>query len=414
MAMRTVSIRGVVRIGILVTTVLAMLSAPARAQSTNGGREIKVSALGTSNRFSQPMRSVADLRAMANTNRNQITQVLTMAGLTNISTQVVDTLIAGDVTDTTVAPGSEIKWMAIKRAGRPAILQNVRWTGRQSFDAWQFTVNASGMTYTFVVPKVCGNLSLLSTVAAPQPRITQAPPPPPPPPPAAPQPPTVVVIEPPPPPAPAPAPAPVAPTTVTASYRPWIATGFVGTSMDMNLGVNPFGTALTDEDLRDVSGSLAVGGQIAYLRRHLGAEFTADFSPDANIFNAFLADEPHVNSFMANVLGAVSFRDGQFRPYITAGLGAVMMHTRVFTSPDITNLDTATASQTRFGSNVGAGLWIFSGGTLGVRADFRHYTTRATSNPDLLLESATPDDITKALVSGLNFWRTDVGVAFRW
>ena len=103
--------------------------------------------------------------------------------------------------------------------------------------------------------------------------------------------------------------------------------------MDMNLGVNPFGTALTDEDLRDVSGSLAVGGQIAYLRRHLGAEFTADFSPDANIFNAFLADEPHVNSFMANVLGAVSFRDGQFRPYITAGLGAVISYSAAQLQP---------------------------------------------------------------------------------
>jgi hypothetical protein len=391
-----------------------MQLAPARAQSTNGGREIKVSVLGTSNRFSQPMRTVADLRAMANTNRNQITQVLTMAGLTNVSTQVVDALVAGDVTDTMVSPGSQIKWMAIKRAGRPAILQNVRWTGRQSFDAWQFTVTGSGMTYTFVVPKICGNLSLLSAVAAPQPRITQAPPPPPP---AAPQPPTVVIIEPPPPPpAPAPPPAPVvAPTTVSEHRRDWIATAFVGTSLDTTLGVNPLGTGVTAENSRDVGGSLAAGGQIGYTWRYVGAEFTADFSPDANIFNAFLADEPHINSFMGNVLGSIPFRDGQFRPYITAGLGAVMMHTRVFTSADITNLDTVTSTVSRFGSNIGAGIWIFSHGTVGVRADFRHYTTRATSNPDLLLENpGSASDITRALVSGLNFWRSDVGVSFRW
>src|SRR5215813_3587457 len=174
MAMR-VSTRGVVRVGILVTTVLAMLSAPARAQSTNGGREIRVSVLGTSNRFSPPMRTVADLRAMANTNRNQITQVMTKAGLANISTQVVDTLTAGDVTETTITPGSHIMWMAVKRRGTPTVLQNVRWTGRQAFDAWQFTVSASGTIYTFVVPKVCGNLSLLTTAAAP--KITEAPPP---------------------------------------------------------------------------------------------------------------------------------------------------------------------------------------------------------------------------------------------
>lgn len=405
--MMKVSIRGGVRIGILVTTVLAMLSAPARAQSTTGGRETRVSTLGTTNRFSQPMHTVADLRAMVNTNRNQITHVLTLAGLGNISTQVLDALSAGDVTDTMVAPGSQIKWMAIKRSGRPAILQNVRWTGRQSFEAWQFAVNASGMIYTFVVPKVCGNLSLLNTAAAPAPKITEAAPPPPPPP--APQPPAVVIIQQPPPPPPPPAPAPVAPAVVRVSRKPWIATGFVGTSMDENLNLGA--AAGVDQD---VNNSLAVGGQIGYMwNRHIGAELTADFSPDANIANAFLADEPHINAFMANFVGAIPFKDGQFRPYITAGLGGIMMHTRVFTSTDITNLDTATANATRLGSNIGAGLFIFSGGTIGVRADVRHYTARGTSNPDLLLEGS-PSDVTKALVSGLSFWRTDVGVAFRW
>src|SRR5262245_58768653 len=179
--MRKDSVRGIARLGVLATAVLAILIAPARAQSTNGGREIRVSTLGTSNRFGPPMRTVDDLRKFANMNRNQLTHVLTMTGLANVSTQVIDTLAAGDVTETSIAPGTQIKWMAIKRAGTPSVLQNVRWTGRQSFDAWQFVVKTSTMIYTFVVPKVCGNMSLLSAVAAPPPVITEAPPPPPPP-----------------------------------------------------------------------------------------------------------------------------------------------------------------------------------------------------------------------------------------
>lgn len=406
MAMRKVSIGGVVRIGILATAVLAMLSAPARAQSTDGGREITVSVLGTSNRFSQPMHTVNDLHAMVNMNRNQITQVLTMGGLASISTQVLDTLTTGDVTDTTIAPGSHINWMAIKRVGRPAILRNVRWTGRQSFEAWQFAITANGMTYTFVVPKVCGNLSLVNAVAAPQPRITEAPPPPPPPEPS-PAPPTIVVIEPPPAPAPAPAPAPVAPTTVAVTRRPWIASGFVGTSMDLNLP--------TVGNNTDLNGSVAWGGQIGYMaRRYVGVEFLADFAPSVPIVNSFLADEPHVNSYMANVVGAVPLgRDGQFRPYITAGLGAITMHTKVFTSADITNLDTTNKTEARLGSNVGGGLLIFSG-FVGVRADVRHYTATAANDADILFQSTAAGDLTKALVSGISFWRTDVGVAFRW
>src|SRR5262249_19858699 len=101
--MRKGSIRGMVRTGILIATGFAVLSATAGAQSTDGRREIRISVLVTSNRFSPPMRTVADLRAMANTNRNQITHVLTNAGLANIPTQVLDVLTAGDVTDTTIA-----------------------------------------------------------------------------------------------------------------------------------------------------------------------------------------------------------------------------------------------------------------------------------------------------------------------
>src|SRR5262249_31174481 len=133
MGMRKVSLTGVV--GTLVLTLLAMLSASASAQSTGGGREISVSILGSSNRFSQPVNTVNDLHAMTTANRRQITHVLTVVGLANISTQVIDTLATGHVTEVTIVPGTHINWMAVKRAGRPVVLQNVRWTGRQPFDA---------------------------------------------------------------------------------------------------------------------------------------------------------------------------------------------------------------------------------------------------------------------------------------
>jgi outer membrane protein W len=391
MAMRTVSRDGVVA---MLTMLLALASAPAGAQSTNGGREINVSVLGSSNRFSQPVRTVDDLRAMANANRNQLTHVMMMAGLANISTQVLDTLIAGHVTETTIAPGSHFYWMAMKRAGRPVVLQNVRWTGRQPFEAWQFAVRANGTTYGFVVPKVCGNLSLL-TVAASSPVITRAPEPrtplPPPPPPA------VVAIT------PTPPPAHVATTTHEASYRPWVASGFIGTSFDTS-------TNLVSED--DVTNSVAFGGQISYMWwDKVGGEFLASFAPSVGIANAFLADTPHVNTYMGNVIGSVPFgRNRQFRPYISAGLGAIAMRTTVFAS--VKGIDTISANDSRFGSNIGGGLMVF-GGRVGVRADMRHYSA-TTSTDAVLFKGESPSDLTSALLSGLSFWRTDVGVAFRW
>jgi hypothetical protein len=393
MPIRKISLGGVV--GIVAITLLAPLSAPVSAQSTNGGREINVSVLGSSNRFSQPVHSVDDLHAMANANRSQITHVLTMAGLANISTQVLDSLTTGHVTVVTIVPGTHINWMAVKRAGRPVVLQNVRWTGRQPFDAWQFAVRANGTTYDFIVPMVCGNLSLL-TVGPVSPVITRAPEPrtpvPPPPP--------VVVAR-----APTPvlAPVPVAATAYATSHRPWFASAFIGTQMDTSAN-------LFSED--NVTNSIAWGGQVGYMwRSKIGGEFLASFAPSVGFNNAFLADNPHVNVYMGNVIGAMPFgHDGRFRPYISAGLGVITLHTDVFA--DVKGINTISASDSRLGSNIGGGIMAFSG-RWGVRADVRHYA--ATSSTDVVLvRSASPDDLTSGLLSGLEFWRTDVGVAFRW
>jgi len=163
----------------------------------------------------------------------------------------------------------------------------------------------------------------------------------------------------------------------------------------------------------DVASSLAFGGQIGYLwRGKIGGEFLTSFAPSVGVANnLFLADEPRVNTYMANVIGSVSFgTDRQFRPYISAGLGAVSLHTSVFT--DVSDIDTASTTRSRLGSNIGGGLMVFAG-HYGVRADVRHYTTTSSNNLDLLF-AETPSDLTRGLLSGLEFWRTDVGVAFRW
>ena len=161
-----------------VTAVLAMSVVSASAQ-----RETEIRVLGGPNRFSGPMHSVADLRAMVNTNRTQFANVLAIAGLDNISSQVLDTLTTGNIIETSIAPDTHMEWMALKRSGTPGLLRNVRWVGAQPFDVFQFNVEYAGYSYTFVVPKVCGNLALVSRTAMPVVRHEEPPPAPAPPPP---------------------------------------------------------------------------------------------------------------------------------------------------------------------------------------------------------------------------------------
>src|SRR5215471_15533033 len=170
---------------LFVTTVLGALVATAAAQGVASAqtRETAVRTLGGPNRFSGPMHSTDDLRAMINANRTQVTSALGQAGVGDISDKFLDTVASGYISDTTVSPGTHFDWMALKRAGRAGVLRNVRWTGRDAFDAFQFSVEANGYNYTFIVPKICGNFALLSrtavVAAAPPPAPAPVPPPPP-------------------------------------------------------------------------------------------------------------------------------------------------------------------------------------------------------------------------------------------
>src|SRR5215472_13656451 len=87
----------------LATTVLAMSVVSASAQ-----RETEIRVLGGPNRFSGPMHSVADLRAMVNTNRTQFANVLAIAGLDHLSSQVLDTFTTGNVIETSIAPDTHM------------------------------------------------------------------------------------------------------------------------------------------------------------------------------------------------------------------------------------------------------------------------------------------------------------------
>src|SRR5215510_13517374 len=115
-----------------------------------------------------------------------------------------------------------------------------------------------------------------------------------------------------PPPTPAPAPAQPAPPPagvdlVDTHDSQWVASGFVGSN---------FGAGAD-------SASVDFGGQLAFLwRGAIGGEVLADFAPRFRINNTLLADNPNVNSYMVNVIGAVPIgSEARVQPYASGGLG---------------------------------------------------------------------------------------------
>jgi opacity protein-like surface antigen len=179
----------------------------------------------------------------------------------------------------------------------------------------------------------------------------------------------------------------------------WTASGSIGSN---------FG-ARTDES------SVQYGGQLAYLYRGvIGGEFLADFAPHFRMDNPLLTGNPSVNAYMANVIGAVPLgSEARVQPYVSGGIGGMQLRSSDIRTPAVpTSNLTTSSSQTKLGGNIGAGVMGFAG-NVGIRADIRYFTvfnSGVSTDPNV----AAADLFAQNLLSGLDFWRANIGVAFRW
>jgi hypothetical protein len=170
---------------------------------------------GSTALYKPPLTNVASLKRMASdpTAVANIRTVLGQAGLADLADNVVAALVAADtawkggacrdatpadgtIVECNVQPGQTLQWMAYRPTGGTelGLLRRIRWAGQAPFPAYLFRVTEDNRTYTFVIPKVCGNLSLMD--------MSEKPPAPPP------------AVAPPPPPAPAEAPMPMPPAVL--------------------------------------------------------------------------------------------------------------------------------------------------------------------------------------------------------
>ena len=201
----------------------ATATAPPPASTTAGATaSTDVRRLGGTTRFYKgSLATAAGLRRMSSdpAMAASMRKIMSDAGVPDLSDELLASLStveanspgvacvearpqAGTVVECDVRPGESLEWMVFRPGGGAAeVKHNVRWAGREPFRAYLVRLNQGDTSYTFVVPKECGNLSLLAKDAMPRVAAAAPAPPPPPPPPA----PAPAPVAPPPPPPPAPA-----------------------------------------------------------------------------------------------------------------------------------------------------------------------------------------------------------------
>jgi hypothetical protein len=125
--------------------------------------------LGGGNRFDPPLKDAAAVQKWAAKKRTQtaIADVLAKAGLSSLNATVIDILTKASpdqLKETEIQPGTTMVWMAFRRGGgKPDIVRNVKWGGKKPFPGFTFIIDDLNQTYTFVLPKPCSNLALLSS-----------------------------------------------------------------------------------------------------------------------------------------------------------------------------------------------------------------------------------------------------------
>lgn len=152
----------------------------------------------------------------------------------------------------------------------------------------------------------------------------------------------------------------------------------------------------------DLSGSrTAFGGSAAFMGGGVfGAEFGFNYAPEfvsASVANDDIAQMSLMGNLIVGIPIGSSDQAGHVRPYITGGAGLFRI-----TSQESQFFDRVNSND--FAVNFGGGVMAFFSEHVGVRADVRYFRTLTDDNPGGGVDFNLGD---------LNFWKWDVGAAFK-
>jgi len=155
----------------------------------------------------------------------------------------------------------------------------------------------------------------------------------------------------------------------------------------------------------DLSGNTAAfGGSAAFMGGGIfGAEFGFNYAPEfvkASVNNDDIAQMSLMGNLIVGIPIGDSDQPGHLRPYVTGGAG-------LFRVSSSESQFFNRVSSNDFALNFGGGVMAFFNEHVGIRTDVRYFRTLTDSDSESGI-----DDINFNL-GDLNFWKWDVGAAFK-
>ena len=127
--------------------------------------------LGNHPFYRPAMTSETDLRTMFKNHKADLQEGFAQSGYAELFPDFMAQFPTAKVEFIKVAPGEQLSWMLFRKktSGPVSVLKDVTWGGKASFDAFRFSIDKNGQRYEFIVPVICGNLSLRNTSTIPEP-----------------------------------------------------------------------------------------------------------------------------------------------------------------------------------------------------------------------------------------------------
>jgi hypothetical protein len=129
--------------------------------------EEKVTQLGLHPFYKSRDLKAADLKVISLDKAGEVKQGFEMAGNGELVFAFLEQIQKADVQTIELNPGDTVKWMLFKKGRKVQVKNDVVWAGRKPITVYTFTIFRDGKLYTFIVPKICGNISLKNVSEVP-------------------------------------------------------------------------------------------------------------------------------------------------------------------------------------------------------------------------------------------------------
>lgn len=102
------------------------------------------------------------MKAIAERYAEDVKIGFTLAGYPDVYLPFMDQIRQSAFEEGTLPVGGLMKWMVFRSQGKVKLVQDLEWAGSEPLPVLYFAFEAGDKNYEFVMPKACGNISLLS------------------------------------------------------------------------------------------------------------------------------------------------------------------------------------------------------------------------------------------------------------